>query len=182
VIFSVLLAGYAKEIAGDGQGHNGGAAALAAARESGEAHNDQPRSGAEPLAEVFPARFGPGVGKARVPGRFVFFLEGQSSGPLDLVRGGSPCRWRSLDERFLIQHGRPSRRENRVLKLERDVADCLVSRQHCPTAGSLNVGAVANGGVVKSNRSVMSFAALSRSVRLGRPKRVSMNFRIDVWS
>src|SRR5712692_1957220 len=43
--------------------------------------------GLEPLAEVLPARFGPGGGKARVPGRFLFFLEGQSSGPLDLVRG-----------------------------------------------------------------------------------------------
>ena len=53
---------------------------------------------------------------------------------------------------------------------------------HGPTVGwvGMPVGGVIQGGLAKSKNSVMSGWALSRAVRFGRLKRVSMNLSIAV--
>ena len=48
------------------------------------------------------------------------------------------------------------------------------------TAGG-SVGGFNSEGWEKSKKSLRSLEAASRRLSAGRPKRVSMNFRIDVW-
>ena len=45
-----------------------------------------------------------------------------------------------------------------------------------------SAGGIRNGGLLKSKRSSKGSEEASREPRAGRPKRASMNLRIDVWS